>query len=62
MQLFVDWLFGQGVEQVQGSTAPTNQPMRGVFERVGFTREYEVRSTEPKVVRYRLRRPEEQSM
>ena len=62
MQLFVDWLFGQGVEQVQGSTAPTNLPMRGVFERVGFTREYEGRSTEPKVVRYRLRRPEEQSM
>jgi RimJ/RimL family protein N-acetyltransferase len=36
VRLFVDWLFEQGGEHVQGGTAVTNHPMRRVFERLGF--------------------------
>lgn len=35
-RLFVDWLFTQGAREVQGGTAVTNQPMRRVFEKLGF--------------------------
>jgi RimJ/RimL family protein N-acetyltransferase len=37
LRLFVDWLFRQGAERVQGGTAVTNLPMRRVFEKLGFT-------------------------
>ena len=37
MQLFVDWLFRQGAERVQGGTAVANHPMRRVFDKLGFT-------------------------
>ena len=57
MRLFVDWLFGQGLEQVQASTAPANRAMRTVFERLGFTRDGEGGNIETGVVRYRLFRP-----
>lgn len=36
VHLFVNWLFEQGAEGVQGGTAVTNQPMRRVFEKLGF--------------------------
>jgi RimJ/RimL family protein N-acetyltransferase len=48
VRLFVDWLFEQGAEEVQGGTAVTNQPMRRVFEKLGFsfTRRLEVEGVE----------------
>jgi RimJ/RimL family protein N-acetyltransferase len=36
-RLFVDWLFRQGAQQVQGATTETNHPMCRVFESFGFT-------------------------
>ena len=36
VRLFVGWLFERGAERVQGATAPTNAPMRRVFQKLGF--------------------------
>lgn len=36
VRLFVDWLFGEGADRVQGAAAVTNAPMRRVFEKLGF--------------------------
>jgi len=48
VRLFVNWLFEQGAEGVQGGTAVTNQPMRRVFEKLGFrvTRKLDVEGVE----------------
>jgi RimJ/RimL family protein N-acetyltransferase len=51
VRLFVDWLFRQGVERVEGRTSQGNKAMVAVFERLGFRREEENRS-----VRYWLSR------
>jgi RimJ/RimL family protein N-acetyltransferase len=37
IRLFVDWLFRQGAELVQGATTERNRPMCRAFERLGFT-------------------------
>jgi RimJ/RimL family protein N-acetyltransferase len=48
VSLFVNWLFEQGAEGVQGGTAVTNRPMRRVFEKLGFrvTRRIDVEGVE----------------
>jgi len=58
MRLFVDWLFSQGVEQIEGSTAPANHAMRRVFERTGFTLADDAKGITQEAVRYRLGRSE----
>ncbi|MEQ4209620.1 GNAT family protein [Actinopolymorpha sp. B9G3] len=56
VRLFLDWLFQQGVGQIQASTAPTNQAMRKVLERVGFAHADHGERPRSEYVLYRLTR------
>lgn len=47
VRLFTEYLFGEGVERVQASTAADNAPMRRVLELVGYRFEGILRSYGP---------------
>jgi RimJ/RimL family protein N-acetyltransferase len=47
IELFADWLLANGFARVQASTEVTNQPMRRVFEKLGWEHEGTLRHFMP---------------